>query len=287
MKLSDILEKKRPTLSFEMFPPKDDTPLSSVLDAARATAALNPDFISVTYGAGGSTVGKTVEIASFIQNELNTNAVAHLTCVSAEKNKVMDVVKKLKSNNVENILALRGDIPEGMPFPEEGKFNFAIDLVKELKKDKNICIGGACYPEGHPECPNIMLDFTHVKEKAEAGCDFLISQLFLDNNVFYKFMYHMRSMGVKVPIIAGIMPVTSKASVERMCQLSGTKLPFELREIVSRYGDNPKAMRQAGLAYSTGQIINLLSNNVDGIHIYSMNNPATAEQLYNNLCHLF
>ncbi len=283
MKIRDIIKKGRPTLSFEMFPPKPGSAFEPVLEAARETSELNPDFISVTYGAGGSNAKNSVEIASFIQNELKTTAIAHMTCVLASKEDINAAVQGIHEHGIENILALRGDIPQGYSFPRAGCYNYAYQLIEALRARGDFCIGAACYPEGHIESESMEADFGFLAQKADCGCDFLTSQMFFDNNIFYRFLWRLRDMGIKIPVLAGIMPVTKKEQVNRIVTMSGSYLPPRFRTILDRYGDSPAAMKQAGIAYATEQIIDLLANGIDGVHIYSMNNAEAARKLSENI----
>lgn len=286
MKIKDILAEKKITLSFEVFPPKTNDKYESVSLAVQEIAKLKPDFMSVTYGAGGGTSKYTTAIAADIQNNFNVTALAHLTCVSSSKTDIMSQVENLKSNNIQNILALRGDIPKGGIFPLENGYKYASELISDIKKLGDFCIGGACYPEGHVESVNKKEDIKHLKEKVDAGCDFLTTQMFFDNNIFYNYLYRIREAKITVPVIAGIMPVTAGKQISRICQLSGTYLPARFKAIVDRFGDNPAAMKQAGVAYATEQIIDLIANNVNAIHVYSMNKPEVAKSIQDNLSNI-
>lgn len=282
MKLSSLFSQKIPTLSFEVFPPKTSDTYDSVKSAAEKIASLKPDFMSVTYGAGGGTSEYTASIAEDILNNFNVTPLAHLTCVNSDKKKVESVLSSLKDKKIENILALRGDILSG----EENKkreYKYAASLVKDIKKYGDFCVGGACYPEGHPEDLSLANGIEHLKEKVDAGCDFLTTQMFFDNNILYSFLYKIREAGITVPIVAGIMPVTNGKQIKRICALSGTYLPQRFKTIVDRFGNNPSAMKQAGIAYATEQIIDLLANGVNAIHVYSMNKPDVAAKIQENL----
>ncbi len=281
MKLINLFNEKRPTLSFEVFPPKADSNYESVKYATEHIAALNPDFMSVTYGAGGGTSDYTVSIASNILKTHNVTPIAHLTCVSSTKDKVNEQLKKLKENGIENILALRGDIPKENDVNSD--YKYAFELINDIKSSGDFCIGGACYPEGHTESKNLTEDIIHLKEKVDAGCDFLTTQMFFDNNILYSYLYKIRDAGINVPVIAGIMPVTNGNQIKRICQLSGTYLPRRFVNIVDKFGENSKAMMQAGIAYATEQIIDLLANGINNIHVYSMNKPEVAEGILKNL----
>ncbi len=281
MKIRDILGKGNPTLSFEVFPPKTEDKYESVEKAAMEIAAKKPSFMSVTYGAGGGTSRYTVEIAAEIQERYGVMALAHLTCVSSTREKVHQVLKELKLRGVENVLALRGDIPQDGKVEKD--YHYASELIREIKEIGDFCIGAACYPEGHVESENKTKDIQHLQEKVEAGCDFVTTQMFFDNNILYNYLYRIREKGITVPVIAGIMPVTNVSQIRRICQMSGTYLPSRFKAIVDRFGENPAAMKQAGIAYATEQIIDLIANGVNGIHVYSMNKPDVAEKIQENL----
>lgn len=281
MKIRDILGKGKPTLSFEVFPPKTEDKYESVEKAAMEIAAKKPSFMSVTYGAGGGTSRYTVEIAAEIQERYGVMALAHLTCVSSTREKVHQVLKELKLRGVENVLALRGDIPQDGKVEKD--YHYASELIREIKEIGDFCIGAACYPEGNVESENKTKDIQHLQEKVEAGCDFVTTQMFFDNNILYNYLYRIREKGITVPVIAGIMPVTNVSQIRRICQMSGTYLPSRFKAIVDRFGENPAAMKQAGIAYATEQIIDLIANGVNGIHVYSMNKPDVAEKIQENL----
>lgn len=283
MKLRDIIGKDKVTLSFEVFPPKTQTNYESVFDAAMGVAALKPDFMSVTYGAGGSTRENTVKFADAIQSKYDVTTIAHLTCVGATKADIRKTVEEMKVAGIENILALRGDRPaefEGDPFTD---FHYASELIAELKTMGNFCIGGACYPEGHTEATNKKEDILNLKKKVDAGCEFLTTQMFFDNNILYNFLYRIREQGITVPVIAGIMPITRATQVKTAVELSGTNVPERFRNLVDHFGTNPAAMEQAGIAYATDQIIDLIANGINNIHVYSMNKPHIAEGIMKNI----
>lgn len=280
MKIKEILGTGRPTLSFEVFPPKTEEKYESVKQAALEIARLKPAFMSVTYGAGGGTSRYTVDIASALQDQ-GITPLAHLTCVSSSREKVDTVLEELKEKKIENVLALRGDIPKDGSV--EHDFHYASQLIAEIRKKGDFCIGAACYPEGHVESENKTADIQHLKEKVEAGCDFVTTQMFFDNNILYNYLYRIREQGITVPVVAGIMPVTNVAQIKRICAMSGTYLPARFKAIVDRFGDHPAAMKQAGIAYATEQIIDLIANHVNGIHVYSMNKPDVAAQIKANL----
>ncbi len=281
-KISDILKTGKVTLSYELFPPKTADKIANLNKKAGEIAKLNPDFMSITYGAGGGISEHTVQIASHVQNELNVNAIAHFTCVSSDKPTIDKVIGQLEENNINNILALRGDLPAD--FSDYGEFKYASDLIKYIKsKNSDFCIGGACYPEGHTECEHKAIDIDNLKYKVDCGCDFLTTQMFFDNSVFYNFLYRIREKGINVPVLAGIMPVINGKQIERICQLSGTHLPPRFKSIVDKFGDSPEAMMQAGIAYASEQIIDLIANGVNGIHVYAMNKPSIAIAIKNNI----
>lgn len=281
MKIRDILAKGEPTLSFEVFPPKTEDKFESVEKAAAQIAKLKPAFMSVTYGAGGGTSKYTVDIAAHIQERYQVTPLAHLTCVSSSREKVHQVLEQLKERKIENVLALRGDIPADGQVEKD--YRYAAELVREIKQKEDLCIGAACYPEGHVESANKTEDILHLKEKVDAGCDFITTQMFFDNGILYNFLYRIREKGITVPVIAGIMPVTNKNQIKRICQMSGTYLPARFKAVVDRFGDDPKAMKQAGIAYATEQIIDLIANGVNAIHVYSMNKPDVAERIWASL----
>ena len=280
MKIKEILAQGKPTLSFEVFPPKTEAAYESVEKAAGEIAKLKPSFMSVTYGAGGGTSRYTVEIASMIQ-DLGVTPLAHLTCVSSTREKVHQVLEQLREKRIENVLALRGDIPADGVTPRE--YRYASQLIREIKEFGDFCIGAACYPEGHVESANKSVDMDYLKEKVEAGCDFVTTQMFFDNNILYSYLYRIREKGITVPVIAGIMPVTNARQISRITGMSGTYLPSRFKSIVDRFGDNPAAMKEAGIAYATEQIIDLIANGVNGIHVYSMNKPDVAAKIQDNL----
>lgn len=283
MKIKDRLTDGKVHISFEVFPPKTDAKFESVQNAVDEIAKLAPSFISVTYGAGGGTSKNTVKIASHIQNELGVDSIAHLTCVSSTKEEVRQRVQEMKENGIQNILALRGDIPAESEFPIPNQYKYAYELIEDIKAQGDFCIGAACYPEGHVECEHKEDDIAHLKQKVDCGVDFLTTQMFFDNSVFYNFLYRIREKGITVPVLPGIMPVTNGKQIARSCQLSGAVLPSRFRAIVDRFGDNPKAMQQAGIAYATDQIIDLIANGIQNIHVYSMNKPEVAAAIMSNL----
>lgn len=283
MKIKERILSEKVNLSFEVFPPKTDAKFDSVISAVDEIATLKPSFISVTYGAGGGTSKNTVKIASHIQNDLNVDSIAHLTCVSSTKDEVRQRIQELKDNGIQNILALRGDIPQDLTFPIPNQYKYAYELIEDIKSQGDFCIGAACYPEGHVESEHKEDDIAHLKQKVDCGVDFLTTQMFFDNSVFYNFLYRIREKGITVPVLPGIMPVTNGKQIARSCQLSGAVLPTRFRAIVDRFGDNPKAMQQAGIAYATDQIIDLIANGIKNIHVYSMNKPEVAAAIMGNL----
>lgn len=283
MKIKDRLTDGKVHISFEVFPPKTDAKFESVQHAVDEIAKLAPFFISVTYGAGGGTSKNTVKIASHIQNDLGVDSIAHLTCVSSTKEEVRQRVQEMKESGIQNILALRGDIPAESEFPIPNQYKYAYELIEDIKAQGDFCVGAACYPEGHVECEHKEDDITHLKQKVDCGVDFLTTQMFFDNSVFYNFLYRIREKGITVPVLPGIMPVTNGKQIARSCQLSGAVLPSRFRAIVDRFGDNPKAMQQAGIAYATDQIIDLIANGIQNIHVYSMNKPEVAAAIMSNL----
>ena len=282
MKISKILSDSTPSISFEVFPPKQETNLAEVKSAAGAIAALKPSFMSVTYGAAGSTSKMTIEVAADIKNLHGVPVMPHLTCVASTKEHVSDMLKRIRENNIDNIMALRGDLPKDGIVCHD--YEHASDLIRDIRaQDPTICIGGACYPEGHIECARKSDDIHFLKEKVEAGCDFLTTQMFFDNNIFYNFLYRVKDIGINVPVVPGIMPVTTAKQLSRSVQLSGTAVPERFKAIVDRFGDDPVAMRQAGIVYATEQIIDLIANGVNHIHVYSMNKPDVASDILYNL----
>lgn len=283
MKIREMLKDGNVHISFEIFPPKTDAGYNSVVSAAEKIAALKPSFISVTYGAGGGTSKNTVNIASHIRDNFGVESLAHLTCVSSTKEEVHQVIEQMKAKGIENILALRGDIPKDAEFPLPNQYKYACELIEDIKSCGDFCIGAACYPEGHVETEHKKDDIIHLKNKVDCGVDFLTTQMFFDNSILYNFLYRIREQGITVPVLPGIMPMTNAKQIKRSCELSGTVLPERFKAIVDRFGDNPAAMQQAGIAYATDQIIDLLANGINNIHVYSMNKPEVAEAIMTNL----
>jgi len=287
MKISDILDSGKVTVSCELFPPKHGSLLAGAKEIVRKTAELRPSFISITYNAGGGTSSHTVSLADEAQNGCGITALAHLTCVSSGKEAVRSVLSELAARKIENILALRGDIPENAPQPVRPDYRFASELIRDIRDFGGFCIGGACYLEGHPESESLQKDMESLRIKIDSGCQFLTTQMFFDNNILYNFMYRLLHNGIKTPVIAGIMPVTDGRQIARICKLSGTALPARFRAIVDKFSGNPAAMNQAGVAYATEQIIDLIANDVRNIHIYTMNKPDIAGRIMNNLSEIF
>lgn len=283
MKIRDILKQNPVTISMEVFPPKSDVKLESVRSTVKEIARLRPSFVSCTYGAGGGTSRYTVEISQDIKAE-GVPSMAHMTCISSSRDTVRTQIEKIRDAGIENILALRGDIPQEMDFPHPRYYEHAIQLVQEIRNVyPDVCIGGACYPEKHPDAFNKDEDIRHIREKVDAGCDFLTTQMFFNNSIYYNYLYRLREAGVTVPILAGIMPVTSRRQMERSIQLSGCVIPPELTALADRFGDSPKAMQQAGILYASHQIIDLIANGCGHIHVYTMNKPEVAAGILNNL----
>lgn len=271
LKIIDLLKSPKVCISCELFPPKKGSELEHAQEIVRTIAIQGVDYMSVTYGAGGTAVGKSVALVSEIER-CGVPALAHLTCVGADEQKIEGVLDQLKAANVQNVLALRGDLPQGQEHPL-GDYAHASDLVKKIKSYGDFCVGGATYPEGHPEAAGLDEDLEHTKMKVEAGCDFLVTQMFFDNSMFYNFMYRMLAKGINVPVVAGIMPVTNLKQIEKIFTLSGTPVPAPLRAMAERFADHPAALKQAGMAYAIGQIVDLIANGFTNIHIYTMNKP--------------
>lgn len=285
MKIVDVLKSKKCSLSFEVFPPKTETAFDSVQFATREIAKLKPAFMSVTYGAGGGTSKYTLEIAREIKEEYGVPTLAHLTCVSSSKATVKERIALMKEAGIENVMALRGDIPDALKDADRSEWDYhhAVELVEELKSAGDFCVGGACYPEVHPESASQAEDIQRLKEKVDAGCDFLTTQMFFDNNLLYNFLYKIRQAGISVPVVAGIMPITNANQVDRAVKLSGSFVPQRFKSLVDKFGGDPTAMKQAGIAYATDQIIDLFANGVTNVHVYSMNKPDVAEKIQANL----
>ena len=286
MKLSELFKENKLSLSFEVFPPKTDMAFDSVKHATEEIAKLHPSFMSVTYGAGGGTSKYTLEIAKNIKETYGVPTLAHLTCVSSTRETVKAKICEIKEAGIENIMALRGDLTPELENSDRSKWAYrhAVDLIREIKDvDGDFCIGGACYPEIHPESANQTEDIKYLKEKVDAGCDFLTTQMFFDNNLLYNFLYKIREAGITVPVIPGIMPITNANQVDRAIKLSGSFMPQRFKSLVDKFGSSPAAMKQAGIAYATDQIIDLYANGITNVHVYSMNKPDVAEKIQSNL----
>lgn len=285
MRIIDIIKSEKPSLSMEVFPPKTSDKFETVKQAAEQIAALKPDFMSVTYGAGGGTSEYTADICRDIQNNFGVPALAHLTCVSSDRNKISAVVENLKEKGINNILALRGDIPEGFD-RTKCEYHYASELIGDIRSHGEFCIGGACYPESHPESKNSFYDIKNLKIKVDCGCEFLTTQMFFDNNILYNFLYRIREAGITVPVVAGIMPVTNAVQIKRIMSISQSALPQRFVRIVDRYGSKPEAMKQAGIAFATEQIIDLYANGINAVHIYTMNKPDIAKAITDNVSYI-
>jgi len=286
MKISQVLLQSELSISFEVFPPKTDSAFDTVKTATEEIAKLQPSFMSVTYGAGGGTSRYTLEIAKNIKEHYNVPTLAHLTCVSSTKETVRAKIQEIKAAGIENIMALRGDLTPELENSDRSTWDYrhAIDLIRDIKAiDEDFCIGAACYPEIHPESENQKQDIAHLKEKVDAGCSFLTTQMFFDNNLFYNFMYKIREAGITVPVVPGIMPITNANQVERAVKLSGSFMPQRFKSLVDKFGTSPDAMMQAGIIYATDQIIDLFANGITHIHVYSMNKPEVAAKIMSNL----
>lgn len=283
MKIIDLIRAERPCLSFEVSPPHSQEKYDGIRAVTEEVAALGPSFMSVTYGAGGGTNDFTVPIAANLQKRFHVPTVAHLTCISSTPERVRSQLDAMRAAGIDNVLALRGDIPFNAPPREQWAYHYAGELVSQVRAYGGFCVGGACYPEVHPESADQREDIRFLKEKVDAGCDFLMTQMFFDNNVYYNFLYKIREAGITVPVVPGIMPVTNGRQIKKIAQLSGAALPQRFRYIVDRFGADPAAMRQAGIIYACEQIIDLVANGVPAVHVYSMNKPDVARQLYENL----
>lgn len=288
MKIIDIINKNEMALSYEVFPPKKETSLDSVRLATEEIAALKPAFMSVTYGAGGGTSEFTLEIAENIQNKYDVPMLAHLTCVSSDKERIQNQIAEMESRGIKNVMALRGDLTPELEKTDRSKwdYRYAVELIQELKNNHDFCIGAACYPEVHPESKTQRDDIKYLKEKVDAGVDFLTTQMVFDNNLFFNFLYKIREAGITVPVIPGIMPITNANQVERAIKLSGAFMPQRFRAMVDKFGSNPAAMKQAGIAYATDQIIDLYANGITNVHVYSMNKPDVANGIWQNLSYI-
>ncbi|WP_194608634.1 methylenetetrahydrofolate reductase [Clostridium vitabionis] len=283
MKIIDLLNTGKITISMEVFPPKTSTAFDSVEKAVRGIAALHPTFVSCTYGAGGGTSEYTVKITKEVL-DMGVPAMAHLTCISSDRDTIEQQIDRIREAGIENILALRGDIPQGFDVHAPHRFQHAIQLIHEIHAlYPEACIGGACYPEKHPEAASKEEDILHIREKVDAGCNFLTTQMFFDNSIYYNYLYRLREAGVMVPVLAGIMPVTTRRQMERSIQLSGCIIPARFKAMVDMFGGNPGAMKQAGIIYATEQIVDLISNGIRHIHLYTMNKPEIAEAILRNI----
>ena len=289
LKIIDILNSKKLSISFEVFPPKTESSFDSVKTATEQIAKLAPSYMSVTYGAGGGTSDYTLSLAKNIKEKYSVPTLAHLTCVSSSRETVKQKIEEIKKAGVTNVMALRGDIPEERKGEDRAAwdYRYAIELVRELKESgADFCIGGACYPEIHPESKNQKEDIARLYEKVESGCDFLTTQMFFDNNLLYNFLYKIREAGITVPVVPGIMPITNANQVERAIKLSNSFMPQRFKSLVDKFGSNPDAMCQAGIAYATDQIIDLYANGITNVHVYSMNKPEVARAIHNNLSNI-
>lgn len=286
MKLKEVLAGSKLNLSFEVFPPKQDTAFDKVREATEKIAALKPAFVSVTYGAGGGTSKYTLKIAENILKTYGVPTMAHLTCVSSDRETIRQRIEEIKAAGIENIMALRGDLtPEMIASGIENRdYHHAVELVRELKASgADFCIGGACYPEVHPESKDSREDIYYLKEKVDAGCDFLTTQMFFDNSLLYSFLYRIREAGITVPVIPGVMPITNAKQIERCIKLSGSYMPARFMRLLDRFGTDPAAMKQAGIIYATDQIIDLYTNGINTVHVYTMNQPDVAAKIMDNL----
>ena len=286
MKLTELFKQNKFSLSFEVFPPKNDTSFESVKHATEEIATLRPSFMSVTYGAGGGTSRYTLDIAKNIKEQYGVPTLAHLTCVSSTKETVHEKIKQMQEAGIENVMALRGDLTPELEQSDRSKWAYrhAVDLIHDIRESgADFCIGGACYPEIHPESTNQKEDIKYLKEKVDAGCSFLTTQMFFDNNLLYNFLYKIREAGITVPIIPGVMPITNGNQVDRAVKLSGSFVPQRFKSLVDKFGTTPAAMKQAGIAYATDQIIDLFANGITNVHVYSMNKPDVAAQIQKNL----
>lgn len=285
MKIIEKFAVKKPLISFEIFPPKVNYSIETIYDAIDDLYNLNPDFISVTYGAGGSTKDKTVDISSYIQNRYSLSSIAHVTCISSTKNEIKNILDSIEKNNIQNVLALRGDYPvnaAAYTLPENS-FKNSLELIEFFKKNSDLCVGAACYPEKHPEAKSLDSDIDFLKRKVEAGADFLVTQMFFDNEMFYDFYDKTQQKGINVPIITGILPILNKKQINTIVGLTGNSIPKKFKRILEKYENNPEALHEAGMSYAISQIVDLLAWGVDGVHIYTMNKPSTARKILESI----
>jgi len=287
MKIKEFF-KNKPVISLEIFPPKPEMPIDTIFNTIDALSDLKPAFMSVTYGAGGSSKAHTVKIADAIKNKYNIEALAHLTCIGAKRDEIDNILKQLKECHIENIMALRGDIPVGSDPAsfENAEYKYAKDLISYIKEKDSFCLGAACYPEGHIECPDEVKGLKHLKLKADSGADFLITQLFFDNNQYFSLLEKLDIFDINLPVSAGIMPVINKKQIERITGLCGASIPPKIKRILDKYGENPEALKEAGIAYATEQIIDLLSSGAAGIHLYTMNRPEVARKIFSPITNI-
>ena len=281
MRISEHLKNNLPSISFEVFPPKKDAAFEPIVAAVDRLCDLKPAFISVTYGAGGGANTNTRAIAEHIVRR-GVTPLAHLTCLTSTREKIQEELAALRGAGVRNILALRGDRPVGVT-ETPGHYAHASDLAAVIREVGGFSIGGACYPECHPECEHLADDIENLKKKVDAGVEFLTTQMFFENNILYRYLAKIREHGITVPVVAGVMPVTNGKQIKRICQLSGTYLPSRFKMIVDKFGDNPSQMFSAGIAYATEQIIDLFANGVNHVHVYTMNKPEIGEAIIRNL----
>ncbi|MCL1842890.1 MAG: methylenetetrahydrofolate reductase [Defluviitaleaceae bacterium] len=286
MKITDILNEREITISLELFPPKPGKGFENIKKVVQECALLSPSYMSVTFGAGGGGSQNTLEVVKEVQQINNITALAHLVAVSLGREEISGHLNDLKAQGISNIIALRGDLPPGET-ENTGYYRYASDLIREIHKNGDFCVGGGCHPEGHPEAQTLQQDIENLKIKVDAGCQFLTTQMFFDNNILYNFMFRLLKNGINVPVIAGIMPVTNSKQIERIFKLSGAPVPPRFKAIVDRFSNNPRAMRQAGIAYATEQIIDLIANGISNIHIYTMNKPEIARSIMKNLSEIF
>ena len=286
MRIDKILSDDKLHISFEVFPQRYGQPIEPILNTVEEISKLHPAFCSVTYGANGGASENTVKVASYIKNELNTPTLAHLTCVGSSKDDLDEKLVQLKENNIQNILALRGDIIDKEKFANKEDLLYASELIEYIKLNYDFCVGAACYPEVHPESKNQNEDINYLKLKQDMGADFITTQMFFDNSIFYNFMYKLRSAGVSIPVVAGIMPVTNVNQLKKIKELSNANIPSKFLSIADKFQDDKDSMKQAGIIYACNQIIDLISNGVNNIHIYTMNNASVAKQIMQNMSHI-